>query len=236
MIMRKFFLLATFACLILPACASNHITDNYPDSEFYTAGNGSTDARISKIEVDWLDGNVSIVYGETDVISWKETVTSGTTNSHTQMYYRIIHGKLDIHYCQSGRWDAKSLKKDLVITLPRNSSYAEFDIECINGAIDINATATKVQVETVTGNATVHGTGNVRQIDGESVHGDIVIYLPVGTSFVAEYEVVNGSFSTDFQGTYSGTNYEGIFQTAGTPQTHIDLESVSGDLRVLQAK
>lgn len=234
--MRKFFLLAAFACLVLPACAGNHITDNYSDSEFYTAGNGSTDARISKIEVDWLDGNVSIVYGETDVIRWEETVTSGKTDGHTQLYYRIVRGELDIHYCQSGRWNAKALKKDLVITLPRNSSYAEFDVECTNGAIDIDATATKVQVETVNGNATVHGTGDVQQINGESVRGDIAIYLPSNATFVAEYEFVNGNFSTDFQGSYSGTNNDGIFRTAGAPQTYIDLESVSGDLRVLQAK
>lgn len=210
----------------------------YDDTQMYTAGNGSTQETLHAIDIDWVSGNISVIYGDVQVPTWTEKPVPSDDEPQLKMHYSIQHGKLVIKYCQSGRWKIKkdSWKKDLVLTLPRNTAYKDIEIETVNGDVTVSVRADKVSVETVNGDVQVQNLMPAREIDIESVNGALTIVQPQDKGFLVDYETVVGKFSSDIQGTYSSSRDEGHFYTDGVPDTEISMETVNGSIQIKKAK
>lgn len=230
------FAVALMGCT-LSAKADNEVNYTYDNARLYTAGNGSTTEKIHSIEIDWLNGDITVVLGDVKVPTWKESPSPKGDESQLQMRYWVHDGELEIRFCQSGHWKVKKgIQKDLVITLPRNSEYSDIDIETVNGDIQVAARAAKVNIETVNGDIKVHNLLPARKISIESVNGSLTVVQPADKDFVAEYETVNGKFSSDIPGTYSHSRHDGEFHAGENPVTKIDLETVNGSMRIEKAK
>ncbi len=236
--MKKLLLLAAVLGNVLIGSATNTINNVYDNANLYTAGGGNTAERIGEIDVNWLNGPVSVVYGDVEAPTWQEYPASSTFEPKFQMYYRVYDGKLKIQFCQSGHWKVKKdiVEKSLVITLPQNAQYNKVDVENVNGAIVVAIETADVDVETVNGSIEVHNLLPARKIDAESVNGSITVYQPSNMGFTAEYETVLGKFSTEFEGTYRDSKRDGEFTTTLVANTEMDFETVNGSIRVKKAE
>lgn len=233
--MKKILFLAVWLCGISVAYADN-LNNVYDNAHLYTQGNGSTSEALNAIEIDWINGDVSIVYGDVQQPTWEERPAGKQQEEHTQMYYRIHEGELSIQFCESGRWRVKRVPdKTLILTLPRDAMFTDIDIENVNGKILVAVKAAEVDVETVNGEVEVHNLFPARKIGVESVNGALTLVQPEDKAFVVEYETVLGRFSSDIQGTYSGSKRDGIFRAGDTPLTKVEMETVNGSMHVRKA-
>ena len=230
------FAVALMGCTML-AKADNRINYTYDNAHLYTAGNGSTTEKIHSIDIDWVNGDIKVVFGDVKVPTWKETATPKNEDNHLKMHYLIHNGELEIRFCQSGHWQTqKGIQKDLLLTLPRNSEYSSIDIETVNGDIRVAVRVAEIGIETVNGDVNVHNLLPAKKINIESVNGSLTVVQPADKDFVAEYETVNGKFSSDIPGTYSHSRHDGEFYAGTNPVTKIDLETVNGNMRIEKAK
>lgn len=113
---------------------------------------GSAEATISKIHIAWVNGDVSVVYGEQARITWVENFRSGKpTQSNVHSYWMNTH-TIFIDYCSVDKNalsdnSRQNLIKDLVVTIPNNRKLEEVVVRTVNGKIDCQVEADSINVK-----------------------------------------------------------------------------------------
>lgn len=106
----------------------------YDDAESYKAGEGEVDAAsLSAIQVDWLNGYVSIKGYDGDTVCFSEVTAQ---EIGMQMHWRVQDGVLDIRYCANGTLPDNS-KKQLEILVPHQIA-ADIDINTVSASVICN--------------------------------------------------------------------------------------------------
>jgi len=212
--------------------AGRTTTVNYDDAERYMAASeGSIDAnRVNEIHIEWVNGDILVQYGDQDQITWKETFRKGEANEKSSLHYYMDEDELNLAFCQAGNQALKGnsrLKKDLVVTLPQNWRLRELEIDNVNGTITSQVDANEISAESVNGDKFITTNGS-REISLDGVNGSSTIYLPATAAFRAEFDKVNGGFSSDFPVEKEGKTY-----TSGrAPYVDIEVEVVNGSLNI----
>lgn len=204
----------------------------YDDAERYAVcSEGSVDVnRVNEIHIEWVNGDILVQYGDQDQITWKETYKKGEATDQSRLHYYMDEDELKLAFCQSGNQALKGnkrLEKDLVVTLPQGWRLKDLDIDDVNGTITTQVDADEISLECVNGDKFIT-TNGAREISLDGVNGSNTIYLPATTAFKAEFDKVNGGFSTDFP-----IEKEGKVYTSGrAPYVDIDVEVVNGSLNI----
>lgn len=206
---------------------------NYPNASAYTvAESGQVDSAqtpVSEIEVDWVNGNISIV-ADANVTSVEfREVADGAVTEDTTMHYCLENSILRIKFAKSGRIKINNLKKDLFIKVPLNCNLYEIDVENVNGTVDVNCNANKIETETVNGNVAVSATAT--SVSAESVNGTVDVNCNANK---VEVENVNGN--TAVKGRILELEVENVNGTVALELdlavVKMDVETVSGNVTV----
>lgn len=102
-------------------------------------------------------------------------------------------------------------------------------IDSVSGDLQVDAYRLRqVDLSTVSGDASLQLAHAPEKIKSDAVSGDVTVYLPEGTGFTAELDSVSGKVGGDMPMVSEGKNR----YTAGNGECRIDVESVSGDVKV----
>ncbi len=179
------------------------------------ASSGSVPAHeIQDIEVEWISGNITVIPGDTDTISFSEP--DGIQEKY-KMVWKQSGSKLTIQFCRTektffgGVTISDTADKNLVITIPASWSGNDIKLETVSASVHVSQlTARKISLETVSGDCDLERC-NTDELSMDSASGNL------------EYQGSLGRASCD---TMSGDMTLGL---ESAPK-EIDMDSMSGDL------
>ncbi len=218
----------------------------YDDADRYSIGDGSVPAsRVKDLEIDWLSGNVSVVYGSGSEVTIAESFSGNLSQDQLVRWY-LDGSTLRIKFQKSGIVWGDTGSKDLTVVLPRGMALDELDMDCVSADFNVEVDASEYDVESVSGDfnlsasgsrsvdvGTVSGDCNLRMqqcpsnVDMKSVSGSISLWIPSDSGFTAEISTVSGKINCSIPVTTSGKRI-----VAGNGSAEIEMESVSGDLNI----
>ena len=100
----------------------------YDNEELYEVGNGVTDVKVDRVEIDWIYGDIKVAYHSLDNIRITEKSDTDLSDDMV-MRYRIVGTTLKIKYCASGSWSFNDIEKDLTLYLPNGLILDELNID-----------------------------------------------------------------------------------------------------------
>lgn len=207
---------------------------------------------IRNLNIEWVNGSITIQPGDTNVITVSE---SGNFPENNEMICRQSGDTLTIQFSKAkvSMSIEFNFSKDLVITVPRNWQCEELDISSVSAEIDLenvsgnctfeNCSTDEMTVETVSGNVNFNGTLNTmdcntvsanctlatdsfpKDLSMDSVSGDLILELPEGCGFTASLDSMSGSISSEFETTASKNHH-----THGDGGCRITADTMSGDI------
>lgn len=187
---RKIFAILAVACTSSMLLSSCMITDSlsYENADKYTAGGGSVEGVVADIEIDWIDGNVEIAYGDVGSVTFSESAKETLSKEYT-LHYWLENTTLHIKYGEARKFISANNypEKDLKITLPKDLALGELNIQAVDTNVKIdNITVDDVEIETVDGAVNAYLVGATREISVETVEGDITLNANEITHFDIE--------------------------------------------------
>lgn len=167
---------ACTSSVLFSGCA---ITDSlsYENADKYTAGGGSVAGTVTEIEIDWIDGNVEIAYGDVTEVTFSETSKDMLTKEYT-LHYWLENTTLHIKCGEARKFiSAHNFpEKDLKVTLPSALALNELNIQAVDSNVKIdNIAISDVEIETVDGAVNAYLVGATREISVSTVGGEITV-------------------------------------------------------------
>lgn len=190
---------------LLGSCGIN--TYRYDDHERYTSDSEFTlTDEVKEIEVNWINGDITVVQGLTTSISVKEE----NYEDHP-LYYFLDGTTLKVQYVEHGTKNSEinSLEKDLTIVIP--TTLPDIEIDMINGECNfaLQTLCNDVTVDLINGNINI-GSISADEIELDTVNGNVNIQSISATSLLINK--VNGN-----------SNIKNIVKAIS-----IDIDSVNG--------
>lgn len=189
------------------------------DDSAYHKGQGTIPApALEKIELDWIDGNVTVVLCQDAYVSVSESAPAELTEK-TQLHWFVSEdGKtLSIKYRGSSSFFGtnRDKEKDLILRIPEKLIG---QLQTLN----INAVSSNVTVSNIL----------VDNMDVKTASGNVTIELPEATAFTLTHETKRGGNPTvDFPVTQEGNTY-----VSGTDGIKINVQTNSGKVAILSSK
>lgn len=152
---------------------------------------------VSSIQIEWASGNIRILPGDVDKITFAESEVS---KKNHRMVWKISGNKLNLQFSKDGVFFTPfgtniTISKDLVITVPRSwkchelsldvasanveitdLSITEVDFDGASGECDFrNCAVDQLSVDTASGNIRFYGTLNTMDCDAASADCKIAV-------------------------------------------------------------
>lgn len=155
--MKRIAIIAVMATMLLAACGENtKLKIEYDHPERFSVGDATLRQPISGISVDWLFGDMEILYTDDSAVRIHEVIQESSlplTDSLRMRYYVDEEGELEIQYCGQGKYrygDLKNIRKHLVVKVPRSTVLDDIDIDGVEtGVIIENVASRKLTVDGV---------------------------------------------------------------------------------------
>ena len=227
------------------------ITSKYDHAAQYKPGSAPIATEISKLEIDWISGSVTIESYDGTELTFSETSEKSLTEETTMHYWLQEGGHLHIQFGKSGT-KFKDLSKQLIVRVPvtwnldkieldvvssgvtiDGIACNDFELDGVSAGVDIRASVMKdVEMNTVSGNlsadfSSVETETRLNKLSLESVSGNVSLVLPEGWGFSAKMESVSGKVNCPFATKVDKGEYN-----YGDGRIDIDMESVSGSLTI----
>ncbi|AOE50644.1 DUF4097 family beta strand repeat-containing protein [Kangiella sediminilitoris] len=232
--------------LAVTADESKSFSETYDFSE-----NGS-------INLDNINGNIEVTGWDKEEILLEYTITADDEDDLDNIKVEIEHSEDDFDVevdIDSGgfmSWGGSSGEVSFTLKVPHGVTLDS--IESVNGNIEIEDVSGEIKAETVNGKIVIKNTaqdvkfgtvnGDVEvvvdtlsrsaRIKGDSVNGDIDIYLPENDGFELSSDTVNGDLSNDFdievdEGEFVGADMNGEYKSGGAS---LKFDTVNGDISI----
>ena len=186
----------------------------YDDSGYQTGEGTIAAPNLERIDLDWIDGNVTVVICQDAYVSVTEKAPAELSEKTKVHWFVSEDGKtLSIKYRGSSSFFGanKDKEKDLILRIPEKLIG---QLQTLN----INAVSSNVIVSNIV----------VDNIDVKTASGDVTIELPEATAFTLTHESKRGSTPTiDFPVTQEGNTYQ-----SGTDGIEINVKTNSGKVVV----
>ena len=189
------------------------------DDSAYRTGEGTIPApAVESIDLDWIDGSVTVVICQDAYISVSETAPAELTEK-TQLHWFVSEdGKtLSIKYRGSSSFFGtnKDKEKDLILRIPEKL------IDQLK-TLNINAVSSNVTVSNII----------IENLNVQTASGNVEVKLPESTAFTLTHETKRGGTPTvDFPVTREGNTY-----VSGTDGIKINVKTNSGKVAVTTSK
>lgn len=190
-------------------------------------GSGSVGAAdINRLEIDWAAGSVIIQTGDSDLITFSE---SGSFSDNQAMTFENKNGTLYISYNKAIRIGFDSIpSKDLVITVPKDWSCRELELDGAALEIEINGlNIGELNIDGASSNIVINGavgsldcdgaaceitmncTDRPREIDLDGAACRLILTLPADCGFQLQMEGLSCVFGSNLS--YSRSNGDYVY-------------------------
>ncbi len=208
----------------------------YEDADSYQVGNGESLESVTSLDIDWIDGKVTIVPAKGDKVVISEDYKGD--EDALRLRWKIESGKLTIKYQKSGlsALFKKTSGKTLTLEVPQAmlDKMSEVDLSLVSADLLItDMTALETDIELVSGDVVM--SGDFGQLDIDTVSGDVKLEGTVksadidGTSAVIELCLVETPTGIEVD-TVSGN--VSILLPENVKGFEVNLDAVSGSLYV----
>ena len=199
----------------------------YGNEDQYSVGAGSIPAEgISRVEIYWQAGTVTVAQGEGEAITFTE---SETEEEKYELRYLVEGDQLTIRFAKDGIY--RSLpSKDLTLTLP--GALGDLAVDTVSASVEIPALPIQgISLDTVSGKCTVAGDPTV--LEWESVSGELAF---TGSAMEIQGDSVSGSAAFHLTETPSRFTCDTVsgdvsLTIPGERSFEAKLSTTSGDLR-----
>ena len=178
----------------------NTFNYKYENGDKYTAGNREIDEKVTKVNIDYISGNVKVKGTDTDTVSIKETSNKDIDDDH-KVHTWVDDGTLYVRYCASvNSINFTGIDKELEITLPGSQDLDDFIVHISSGNTEISGITTDslnshassgnvaidcsaevIELKVSSGNINLKQSGNNKSVNVKSSSGK-VDFTQVGTS------------------------------------------------------
>ena len=199
----------------------------YGNAEQYSVGASSIPAEgISRVEIHWQAGTVTVEPGDGDEITLTET---GADEEKYELRYLVAGDLLTIRFAKAGTY--RSLpSKDLTVTLP--AALEELWLDTVSASVEVaELPIQEIHMETVSGKCTLAGDPTV--LEWESVSGQLT-FTGSATEIQGESVSGNAEFSltkTPSRFTCDTVSGDVSLTIPGERSFEAKLDTTSGDLR-----
>lgn len=191
--------IAMIVCAVVLAAAvitsvSGGIGYRYENAGKYTAGGGTVEGTVRNLDVDWIDGKVTIAYHNDPTVLISETSKKGISGD-MQLRWWLDGETLRVRYAKTGslrlNWN---LDKELTLTLPEGTVMQDVALSATSGSLNIPAmkadslkmhvtsgeiraavSAAKVDSQMTSGDMDLDISGTVKEITAYATSGNIRI-------------------------------------------------------------
>ena len=188
---------------------TSHVTESQ-ETIITGSSNQFSPNEIRNLNIDWVNGNITLQPGDTNVITVSE---SGNFPENNEMFCRQSGDTLTIQFSKtkvSMNIDF-NFSKDLVITVPRDWQCEELDISSVSANIDVtDLIAEEIDLENVSGTCAFEAC-ITDELTVETVSGNVSY---------------NGTLNTMDCNTVSAN----CTLVTGSAPSNLSMDSVSGDL------
>ena len=174
--MKKVILILFISILLVFFASCNFY--KYEDSEKYVAGGAEITSNITKLEIDWTNGDVNISYHDKEMVSFTESANADLEEKE-KLHYYLEGTTLHIKYAKSGIISSNPPTKELIVSLPKGILLNE---------IEINAVSANIKMEQP------HFQNKIPSLEIETVSGDVTLDLKAGAQDIA-IETVSGKIN-----------------------------------------
>ncbi|MCR5384483.1 MAG: DUF4097 domain-containing protein [Saccharofermentans sp.] len=226
----------------------NTLNYKYDNADKYEAGDREINDTITKLNIDYLSGNVKVMGTDEDSVSVRETINKSVDEDH-KVHTWVDGDTLYVRYCASKDMISfNGIEKSLEITLPGDQELDDFIIDVSSGEIDLNGFTTNklnahassgntkidcsakdAEVKVSSGNISLTQTGNSDSVKVKASSGNIVINHE-GNSSSFDIDSSSGKITINQTGTLDNVNIHsssgGVNATFGTVNTlNVDVSS-----------
>ena len=153
--------LLVFALCSASVCSCGVLDDidnlTYEYWEKYTAGSAEITQELSALDLNWIAGNVNIVYGEGSTLSLSETSETELTETR-QLRWWLDGTTLRVQFASYGFLTSTDLKKSLTVSLPSGLELSKIYVGTVSADVKADGLLGKsLEIVTVSGKATLSG-------------------------------------------------------------------------------
>ena len=231
----------------------NTVSYQYENADKYTAGDREIDDTITKLNIDYLAGDVKVRGTDTDIIKVDETANTDIDADH-QVHTWVDGDTLYVRYCVSTKSiNFSKIEKRLEITIPETQELDDFVIEVSSGCIDldgfttdnlyshassgnmnIDCSATDIEVKSSSGNVGLTQRGNSDTVKVKASSGTIAINHD-GDCNSFDIDSSSGKISIEQKGTVDQAKIHsssgGVTAVMGTVNT-LSVDVSSGGIKL----
>ena len=208
----------------------NTFNYTYDNGDKYTAGDREIDDTVTKINIDYLSGDVKVKGTSDDSISISETVNRDIDADH-QVHSWVDGDTLYVRYCASTNMiNFNHIEKSLEITIPGDRELDDFIIDVSSGGISLEGFTTgSLNSHASSGNMTIDCSASVISLDSSS--GGISL-TQKGNSDSVKVKASSGNMSLNFEGDINSLKVDSSSGKINIEQTGMiedaDIHSSSG--------
>lgn len=217
----------------------------YEDDWQYTPGATTLEGvQVWEMEINWLDGAVTVEPYEGDAIVLEET--GAGSQLEDQLHWKLEEGELTVEYGASKRLSMGGDGKQLRVLVPQDLVLGELVIDTVSATVEVSAgvQAQEVEVEntrggtsllgeiqqvsydTVTGELFLQASAVLRQVEADSFTGDFTVAAGQAPGISAYLSAVTGDIVNQLDGATAGKDR----LTWGDSQARMKFETFSGDV------
>jgi len=191
----------------------------------YVPGPGSIAARVSNIDIDWLDGMVDVIYDNVSQVEFFEGSDRPLNDSNTMHTY-FDGSTLHIRYGCDGALPTYAAEKRLTVHVPVGMTFNRLSISATSCSVFADLDATSAEIVTESGEIRYGTMVHARSIRLASGSGLITLLLPEDAS-VKLKTIGNGHLSSEF----AFRQFNNYF-ICGSGYTDAVIESASGEIAI----
>ncbi len=185
-------LITAIAAAAVLICFSGCSMNTYPNADKYTVGNREINDKIKNLDIDWVSGDITISFHDSDTVKVEERCSDDLKDSK-KLHTWVDGDTLHVRFCKSGEMMLfKTPEKDLEILLPKDTKLSEMSLDgssCDCDVRDLTAETIKADVssgdlkfidcsadtfdmDTSSGNVTIVQKGSSDSINIDTSSGD----------------------------------------------------------------
>ena len=178
-------LVLTAAVVISLSGCTMRVSVNYDNADKYTPGDREITETIRNLDIDYSEGNVSVVSGNSDIVFVKET-TNKKIEDKLKVHTWVEGDTLHVKYCAAAKnLSFNNLQKSLEITVPEKAKLDDVVIDASEGDVDVSCSAKDYNIDASEGNVNLTQNGESNSMVIDASEGNV----KVDAQKVKEFEV-----------------------------------------------
>ena len=207
----------------------------YADAEKYTAGEAQISGTVRNLEIDWLNGKVTLEYHSGEGVELREA-SSRPISADMQLRWWLDGDTLRVRYAKSGfrlTWDQE---KELTVSVPEGCSFQDVNIRATSGELNLpDVKADTLNLEVTSGD--IRAASEARIIAAGATSGNISLQAAGETETVSVGTTSGSAYVEAYEmDTVKATTTSGGIQISADHVKMCDAGATSGNVLISLAE